>query len=382
MKPIPYGRQSVSEEDIEAVVSVLKSDFLTQGPVVQNFERDIAAFVHGKFAVAANSATSVLHIAYLALGVGSHDIVWTTPITFVATSNAARYCGATVDFVDIDPKTYNLSADKLEEKLIKAKKIGKLPKVVVPVHFSGQPCDMERIFKLSNEYGFKVVEDASHALGATYHNNYIGCGEFCHISVFSFHPVKIITTGEGGVAVTNDKDLAAKMKFFSSHYITNNEELMTDKPDGAWYYQQLGLGFNYRMTDIQAALGKSQLSRVSGFVKRRIEIAKTYDKALADFKGLVKPFQLEGTSSAWHLYVVLVEERKRVFDYMRSKGINVAVHYIPVHFQPYYSALGFKRGDFPNAEKYYEQCLSLPIYPDLSSEQQDYVLRCLKEAVS
>ena len=384
MNFIPYGRQNITEEDIDAVVNVLKSDYLTQGPKVPEFEDAIKKQCDVGYALAMNSATSALHVACLALDVGKDDIVWTTPITFVASANCALYCGATIDFVDIDPKTYNLSTQALDEKLQAAKVEGRLPKVVIPVHLCGQPCDMEGIYKLSKEYGFSIIEDASHAIGGSYKNEPIGNCQYSDITIFSFHPVKIITTAEGGVATTNSKDLAQKMDLLRSHGITRDSDLMTHEPDGSWYYQQVMLGFNYRMTEMQAALGVSQIKRLSTITDKRHQLAKNYDSILAELP-VVTPYQHSDGYSGLHLYVIRLEtnqiqkSHKEVFDELRAANIGVNLHYIPVHLQPYYQqSLGFKAGDFPEAELYYSQAISLPMYPGLSNEEQDYVLQTLR----
>ena len=378
---IPYGRQSISEEDVQAVIAVLKSDFLTQGPVVQNFEQAICEYTGAKHAVVTNSATSALHLACRALGLGEGDILWTTPITFVASANCALYCSAEVDFVDIDPKTYNLSVDALKVKLEQADKVGKLPKILVPVHLCGLPCDMEAIDELSKKYGFSVIEDASHAIGGKYQDEPVGNCRYSDITVFSFHPVKIITTGEGGAALTNNRGLAEKMALMRSHGITRDSKCMTQEPDGDWYYQQIELGYNYRMTDIQAALGLSQMNRLDEFVERRHKIADKYDNSLRDLT-VTPQYRPSDAYSAMHLYVIrltteeLEKSHKLVFSELRESGIGVNLHYIPVHTQPYYRKLGFSVGDFPQAEKYYSQAISLPMFPDLSDDQ---VLTVVKE---
>ena len=383
---IPYGKQNINQEDIDAVVAVLQSDFLTQGPQVPLLEKSVADLVGAQHALAVNSATSALHIACLALGLGEGDILWTSPITFVASSNCALYCGATVDFVDIDPQTYNMSIAALRTKLAAAKRIQKLPKIVIPVHLCGQPCDMAEIHALSQEYGFKVIEDASHAIGGKYKNTDIGSCHYSDITVFSFHPVKIITTAEGGMAVTNDAKLAQQMDLFRSHGVTRNPELMTKAPEGPWYYQQVALGYNYRMTELQAALGVSQLHRLQEFVSKRHQIAQQYDDLLQDLP-IVLPYQLPETYSGLHLYVIqlkldaISKTRQEVFEALRAKNIGVNVHYIPVHTQPVYQDIGFKAGDFPKAEAYYEAAISLPMYPDLSDEQMDYIYQALKEVL-
>lgn len=384
---IPYGKQNITQTDIDAVVEVLKSDFITQGPKVPLFEQYVLDVVGASYAVAVNSATSALHLACLALGVGKGDVVWTSPITFVASANCALYCGADIDFVDIDDKTYNLSVDCLEQKLIEAKHKDKLPKVVIPVHLCGQPCDMQKIYALSKQYGFKIIEDASHAIGGKYYNEYIGSCQYSDITIFSFHPVKIITTAEGGMAVTNNASLAQKMELLRSHGITRNSDFMTKASEGAWYYQQIDLGFNYRMTELQAALGISQIQRLEKFVSKRHEIANKYNQVLGNLP-IILPFQLENTYSGLHLYVIrlplrqLQQSRKEIFDSLRNKGIGVNVHYIPVHTQPYYEKLGFKVGDFPYAEAYYESAISLPMYPDMTDDQIDCVYQALKEVLN
>lgn len=384
---IPYGRQDVTQDDINAVIEVLQSDFLTQGPMVPRFEKVIAQHVGAKHAVAVNSATSALHIACLALGLGPGDWLWTSPITFVASANCALYCGAQVDFVDIDPRTYNLSPKALEEKLIEAEKVGKLPKIVVPVHLCGQPCDMAAIHALAQRYGFKIIEDASHAIGGKYRGEYIGNGRYSDITVFSFHPVKIITTAEGGMAVTNYAQLAASMALLRSHGVTRDPELMTHEPDGPWYYQQVGLGFNYRMTELQAALGVSQVQRLDDYVARRHDIAQHYDQALADLPVTV-PWQHQDGYSGLHLYVIrlqqnrIVQSHREVFEFLRVRGIGVNLHYIPVHMQPYYQRMGFQIGMFPQAERYYIEAISLPMYATLSVAQCEYVVSMLGEAIA
>lgn len=380
---IPYGCQSISEKDIQAVADVLRSDWLTQGPAIEQFELAVADYCGARYAIVVNSATSALHLACLASGLGVGDILWTTPNTFVASANCGLYCGADVDFVDIDPRTYNLGITALEQKLAVASISGKVPKVVIPVHFSGQPCEMTRINELSKEYGFAVIEDASHAIGGRYKEHIIGSCAFSEMTVFSFHPVKIITTGEGGMVLTNRKDLYDKLIRLRSHGITRDSELMQGESHGPWYYQQIELGFNYRMTDIQAALGLSQLARLDEFVSRRHELANRYDRLLAGLP-LTLPWQSPADYSAFHLYVVRVDaertrvSRHQIFEELRAANIGVNVHYIPVHTQPYYQSMGFKLGDFPESEKYYAEAISLPIFAGMTEEQQDRVVATLQ----
>jgi UDP-4-amino-4,6-dideoxy-N-acetyl-beta-L-altrosamine transaminase len=384
---IPYGRQDITTEDIQAVKSVLESDYLTQGPAVPAFEKKVADYCDTSHAVAVNSATSALHIACLALGLGPGDMLWTSPITFVASANCALYCGAEVDFVDIDPGTANLSVAKLEEKLKEAAKSGKLPKIVIPVHLCGQPCEMKRIWELSKEYRFRIIEDASHAIGAKYQGEPVGNCHYSDITIFSFHPVKIITTGEGGMALTNDAKLAEKMLLFRSHGITRDPALMNHEPDGPWYYQQIELGYNYRMTDIQGALGISQMERLDMYVSRRHEIANRYHRLLVDapVNTLV---QHPDSYSAYHLYVIRLKLEKikrthqEIFQSLRDQGIGVNLHYIPVHTQPYYQKMGFNLGDFPESERYYAEAISLPMYAGLTDREQDQVVEALKKSLA
>lgn len=384
---IPYGLQSIDEADIAAVVEVLRSEYLTQGPVVPLFENAVAQYVGVKFGVAVNSATSALHIACMALGLKSGDILWTTPISFVASSNCALYCGAQVDFVDIDPRTYNISITSLEEKLESASKIGKLPKIVIPVHLCGQSADMAAIFKLSQKYGFRIIEDASHAIGGKYAQEFIGGCTFSDITVFSFHPVKIITTGEGGMCTTNNVKLAERMNLLRSHGITRDRELMKNPSDGLWYYEQIDLGFNYRMTEIQAALGLSQMNRIDGFIARRTEIAINYSSMLSALP-IVLPYQNLNTNSSFHLYVIrlklneLNKSHKFIFEDLRSKGIGVNLHYIPIYRQPYYQLMGFMSSNFPQAEQYYEEAISIPVFSEMSDSQQLKVINTLEEVLS
>ena len=381
---IPYRHQSIDQADIDAVIDVLRSDFITQGPVVPKFERDLEKICNVGYAVAANSATSALHLACLALGLGQGDWLWTSPNSFVASANCGLYCGASVDFVDIDPRTYNLCTTSLKKKLEHAEKHGRLPKVVIPVHFAGQCCDMKVIHSLAKRYGFKVVEDGSHSLGGTYLEENIGNCRYSDITVLSFHPVKIVTTGEGGVALTNDARLAATMANVRSHGITRvPEEMDKGIATQGWYYEQNSLGFNFRMTDISAALGISQLRRLNEFIDRRKEIAAIYDKSLVD-QPLVLPHQCEDTGSAWHLYVVQLDpspttmDRASFYQKLRTAGIGVNVHYIPIHTQPYYRSFGFKKGDFPVAENYYSNAVSLPIYPSLTDKDLMYVIDTIR----
>lgn len=379
---IPYGRQDINQADIDAVIAVLRSDFLTQGPAVPAFEKAVSGYCGSQYAVAVNSATSALHIACLALGVGKGDSVWTTPITFVASANCVLYCGATVDFVDIDPRTYNLSVERLAEKLVLAEKIGKLPKVVIPVHLCGQSCDMAGIYALSQQYGFKIIEDASHAIGGKYQGEPIGNGRYSDIIVFSFHPVKIITTGEGGMAVTNDAQLAKLMMRLRSHGITRDPAEMTHAPDGPWYYQQIELGYNYRMTDIQAALGLSQMQRLDEFVSKRHVLAAQYDKLLKNLP-VTTPWQHTDSYSGLHLYVIRLltnngkVNHREVFERLQANGIGVNLHYIPVYRQPYYEKMGYTPNDFPEAERYYAEAISLPMYPGLTETQKSEVIQKL-----
>ncbi len=382
---IPYGRQEVTQDDIDAVVDVMKSNFLTQGPEVERFERAFADAVQAQHAVASNSATSSLHLAYLALGIGPGDMVWTPPISFVATANAARMCGADVDFVDVDPDTQCMCVDALRIKLDAAKSSGTLPKLVVPVHFTGRSCDMAAIAALGHEYNFRIVEDAAHAIGAAYQSKPVGACEFSDIAVFSLHPVKIITTGEGGMATTNDADLASKMATLRTHGVTRDPALVAGPPPGDWYYEQHELGFNYRMTDMQAALGSSQIKRLSDYIQRRREIAARYDKMLVKLP-LSRPPVETNDLSAWHLYVIRLTDdappRAEVFAELRKRGIGVQVHYIPVHTQPYYNDMGFGAGDMPVSEDYYERAISLPMFPTLTKADQDTVVQTLSDILT
>ena len=376
---IPYGKQDINQADIDSVVDVLQSNFLTQGPQVPLFEKTISDYCGAEFGVAVNSATSALHIACLALGLSKGDWLWTSPNSFVASANCGLYCGARVDFVDINPQTYNLSAEELERKLIKAKQDNNLPKIVIPVHFSGQSCDMKRIYSLSQKYGFKIIEDASHAIGGKYLDKPIGGCQYSDITVFSFHPVKIITTAEGGLATTNDKKLLERMQLFRSHGVTRDQGLMTKEVEGAWYYQQVDLGFNYRMTELQAGLGISQIERLDKFVAKRHILKERYNSLLNDLP-VIKPYHNQDSYSALHLYPIQLDidnirkSRKEVFDQLRNANIGVNVHYIPIHTHPYYQKLGFKDGDFPNSEYYYSGAISLPLFHTMTLEQQDEVV--------
>lgn len=383
---IPYGRQEITQADIDVVLEVLQSDYLTQGPMVPRFEEVVARHVGARHALAVNSATSALHIACLALGLGEGDWLWTTPVTFVASANCGLYCGAQVDFVDIDPTTYNLCPVALQAKLEVAAREGRLPKVVVAVHLCGQPCDMAAIHALGQRYGFRIIEDASHAIGGKYKGDYVGSGAFSDITVFSFHPVKIITTAEGGMALTNDDELAQRMALLRSHGITRDAELMTQVPDGPWYYQQVDLGFNYRMTELQAALGVSQMERLDQFVARRHQLARRYDELLRGMP-LLTPWQHPDSYSGLHLYVIRLRldqiqtSHRQVFESLREQGIGVNLHYIPVHTQPYYQQMGFKAGDFPQAEQYYAEAISLPMFQTMTDAQQDDVVAAVNKAV-
>jgi UDP-4-amino-4,6-dideoxy-N-acetyl-beta-L-altrosamine transaminase len=376
---IPYGRQDISEDDEQAVLAVLRSDFLTQGPRVPAFEDAVAQYVGAKHAVAVNSATSALHIACMALDLGKGDFLWTVPNSFVASANVGLYCGATVDFVDITPDTYVMCPDALEAKLKAAKTAGTLPKVIVPVHFAGQSCDMRRIGGLAAQHGVKVIEDASHAIGARYLGAPVGDCAYSDIAVFSFHPVKIITTAEGGMATTQDTELARRMELFRSHGVTRDADLMQNESEGGWYYEQVALGYNYRMTEMQAALGLSQMSRLDQFVARRNVLAQRYDQLLQDVN-VKTPGQGPDSYSSYHLYPIQVEDRARVFAELRENGIGVNVHYIPIHRQPFYAGLGFRKGDFPVAESYYDNAISIPLYAGLSDADQDTVIAQLRQA--
>lgn len=383
---IPYGRQEITPADVEAVVRVLQSDFLSQGPKVPEFEAAVATRVGTRHAIAMSSATSALHVACLSLDLGPGDWLWTSPITFVASANCALYCGAQVEFVDIDPTTYNLCPKALERKLVEARRVGRLPKVVVPVHLSGQPCELAAIHALSIEYGFRIIEDASHAIGGRYRGEPIGNCQYSDITVFSFHPVKIITTAEGGMALTNDPVLAERMALLRSHGITRDPALMEREPEGGWYYEQIALGFNYRMTDLQAALGVSQLQRVDAYVARRHELAERYDRLLATLP-VVTPWQHPDSYSGRHLYVIRLQpgasgaSHRQVFTELRDAGIGVNLHYIPVYHQPYYRKMGFAAQAYPEAERYYQEAITLPLFPTMEMGQQDQVIAAMKQAL-
>jgi UDP-4-amino-4,6-dideoxy-N-acetyl-beta-L-altrosamine transaminase len=380
---IPYGKQDIDQGDIASVLDVLKSDFLTQGPKVPLFEDVVSNYCNVDYGVALNSATSALHVACLALDLKEGDWLWTSPNSFVASANCGLYCNAKIDFVDIDPKTYNLSVDELEKKLILSKQKNKLPKIVIPVHFAGQSCDMSKIYSLSQEYGFKVIEDASHAIGGKYLEGPIGSCKYSDITVFSFHPVKIITTAEGGLATTNSKVLAEKMMLLRSHGITRKPRSMTKLPEGDWYYQQVDLGFNYRMNELQAALGISQMKRLDEFVAKRHILKERYDSLLSDLP-IILPYQDKDNFSSLHLYPIQINlnkvsnKREQIFIALRESGVGVNVHYIPIHTQPYYQKFGFNEGDFPNSNAYYSRTLSIPLFHSMTLEQQDDVCNALK----
>ena len=384
---IPYSRQEISEADIAEVESVLRSNFLTQGPTVPKFEKSVAEYCGALNAVAVNSATSALHIACLALSLGQGDWVWTSPNSFVASANCGRYCGAEIDFVDIDPLTYNLCTNELEKKLIQARKDNKLPKILIPVHFAGQSCNMKKIYSLSQEYGFRVIEDASHAIGGSYLNKPIGGCQYSDITVFSFHPVKIITTGEGGIALTNNKEIANRMSRLSAHGITRDQDLMQPRPKNEiWNYQQIEIGFNYRLAEIPAALGISQMRRLDSFVSRRHTLQERYHQMLSDFP-LTLPFQSKDCYSALHLYPIQIDlsrlskTHSMIFNELRENGLGVNLHYIPVYKQPYYQNLGYKESNYPNTENYYNRAISIPLFHSMTDKQQDEVVRVLKKVL-
>lgn len=383
MRAIPYGHQNISENDIDAVVEVLRSDWLTQGPMVDRFEKAVAEYCDARYGVAICNATAALHLACMVLEVGIGDYVWTSSNTFLASANCALYCGANIDFVDIDPKTYNMSVVALTKKLETAAKNNKLPKLVIPVHFAGQSCDMQAIKALADKYKFYLVEDASHAIGGKYYDQKIGSCVYSDMTVFSFHPVKVITTGEGGMIMTNCQGFYDKLKILRSHGVTRDQAFMHGESEGAWYYQQIALGHNYRLTDIQCALGLSQLQKIDEFVRKRHELAERYDQALK-YLPVILPFQESYNYSAYHLYVIQLEleqikkTRRQVFDELRATGIGVSVHYIPVHTQPYYRQFGFKQGDFPEAEKYYQAAITLPVYVTLAVSELNVIIRGIR----
>lgn len=381
---IPYGRQDITQDDIDAVVETLKSDYLTQGPAVEKFEKRVAEYCGVKYAVAVASCTAALHIAYLSLGAGKGKRVWTSPNTFVASSNAALYCGADVDFVDIDPQTFNMSVAALEAKLQEAEKNGSLPDIVVPVNFSGQSCPLKEIKPLADKYGFDVVEDGAHCIGASYDGEKVGSCAYSKACVFSFHPVKIITTGEGGLITTNDKDMYEALLRLRTHGITRDSDLLHDKGQGGWYFEQIELGYHYRITDMQCMLGLSQMDRLDEYVSRRQKLAVRYTEKLKDLS-LQLPHVSEDCQSSWHLYVVLIDgdadKRRQVYDQMRAAGIGVNVHYIPVYAHPYYKDLGFSAVDWPNNEAYYSRALTLPLYPSLTEDEQDYICETLEKII-
>lgn len=378
MKTIPYGRQDISESDIQAVIDVLKSDYLTQGPKIKEFEDKLAQFSGSKYALVLNSGTSALHAAYFALGLTHGDDFITSPMTFVATANAGLYLGANPLFCDIEPNMGNINSSQIESKITSKTKL------ISPVHYAGHPADMEKISEIAKKYNLSVVEDASHAIGSTYKNSKTGSCKFSDITVFSFHPVKHITTGEGGAVLTNSKELYEKMQLFRSHGITKDVGKLTDKTVGEWYYEMQELGFNYRMTDIQAVLGISQLERLPEFIRRRREIASKYRNAFKDNEIFDIPQEQEYAQSSYHLFPILlkdkfVDKRKDFFDFLRANNIWVQVHYIPVHLQPFYKKRNWKTGDFPEAVKFYEKEISLPMYPAMTDSEQDYVINKINE---
>jgi len=383
---IPYAKQDISDEDIDSVIEVLKSDFLTQGNKVPLFEDIISERVGAKYALAANSATSCLYLSCLSLGLSKEDILWTSPITYVASANCALYCGAEVDFVDIDPLTWNISVEILEEKLKTARKIKKVPKILVLVHLAGNPCDLQKVFDLSKEYGFSIIEDASHALGSKYSGEHIGSSVYSDISVFSFHPVKNITTGEGGMILTNNQKLSEKIHLYRSHGITRDTKKMINKEEGLWYYEQLLLGFNFRMSDIHAALGISQMNSLDKFISKRNELSQIYTEELKGLPLTIQRVRKEDLS-AWHIFVIHLKlnelklSRLEIYNSLRNKGIGVNVHYIPVHLHPFYKNLGFNKGDFPNSENYYDGAITIPMFTKLKKKEIKYVIQALKESI-
>ena len=376
---IPYGRQNIDNSDIEAIVKVLKSDFITQGPTTPEFEKAISKITNSKYSCAVNSGTSALHIACLSLGIGKDDIVWTSPISFVASSNCALHCGAKIDFVDIDKTSYNICVNKLSQKLIKAEKEGKLPKAVIAVHLSGQSCDMKTIKKLSKKYNFKIIEDAAHAIGGKYLGEPIGNCNYSDITVFSFHPVKIITTCEGGICTTNDPNLYNRLCRYRSHGITRQPKEMLNKPDGSWYYEQLDLGFNFRLNDLMSALGLSQLNKLDKFISEREKIAQLYN-SLLEKTSIITPKQSIDSISSRHLYIIRIPENRNViFENLRNNGIGVNIHYIPIYRQPFYKQYNFKYKDFTEAENYYKEAISIPIYPGLTESQQEKIVKIIQD---
>ena len=383
---IPYAKQDISDEDIDSVIEVLKSDFLTQGNKVPLFEDIISERVGAKYALAANSATSCLYLSCLSLGLSKEDILWTSPITYVASANCALFCGAEVDFVDIDPLTWNISVEILEEKLKKARKIKKIPKILVLVHLAGNPCDLQKVFDLSKEYGFSIIEDASHALGSKYSGEHIGSSVYSDISVFSFHPVKNITTGEGGMILTNNQKLSEKIHLYRSHGITRDTKKMINKEEGLWYYEQLLLGFNFRMSDIHAALGISQMNSLDKFISKRNELSQIYTEELKGLPLTIQRVRKEDLS-AWHIFVIRLKlselklSRLEIYNSLRNKGIGVNVHYIPVHLHPFYKNLGFNKGDFPNSENYYDGAITIPMFTKLKKKEIKFVIQALKESI-
>ena len=383
---IPYAKQDISDGDIDSVIEVLKSDFLTQGNKVPLFEDIISERVGAKYALAANSATSCLYLSCLSLGLSKEDILWTSPITYVASANCALYCGAEVDFVDIDPLTWNISVEILEEKLKTARKIKKVPKILVLVHLAGNPCDLQKVFDLSKEYGFSIIEDASHALGSKYSGEHIGSSVYSDISVFSFHPVKNITTGEGGMILTNNQKLSEKIHLYRSHGITRDTKKMINKEEGLWYYEQLLLGFNFRMSDIHAALGISQMNSLDKFISKRNELSQIYTEELKGLPLTIQRVRKEDLS-AWHIFVIRLKlselklSRLEIYNSLRNKGIGVNVHYIPVHLHPFYKNLGFNKGDFPNSENYYDGAITIPMFTKLKKKEIKFVIQALKESI-
>lgn len=380
---IPYGRQNICDADINAVIETLRSDFLTQGPQVPNFESKIAQYCEAKFAVATSNATASLHLACLALGVGKGDIVWTSPISFVASSNCALYCGAEVDFVDVEINTGLMSVTALENKLKQAAEENRLPKVVIPVHLTGQSCDMARISKLAETFNFKVIEDASHAIGSAYKSSPVGNCEYSDICVFSFHPVKIITTGEGGISTTNSNEIAQKLRQLRSHGVVRDPLALSSEEEGAWYYEQRELGFNFRLTDLQAALGASQLTRLDEFVSKRNLLASRYHELLSELP--LSPLEIqEDNYSSYHLFIIRLNNRsirRKTFDTLKANGVGVNVHYIPIYWQPFYREKGFSKGYCPNAESFYNSIITLPLFPDLTVQEQDQVVKLLRNCL-